>query len=235
MVPKVLHEHRPPLRDRRRSPEIGGNVAVTLSGPSAWTCFDDMILWSYRGNVARVHAQLQRRYQFLPPISLEWVQQKLRETSNRQLEHVRKYLPGEAGTIRRLRIRTAMLNAGHDFFFQGTMRDDTPPPSDPTYEQPPLPQDVPKTWNRRCDVVLYIAICEGMHSTRALQLLRAWRPAYVKRLKQRWLEVRISQIEYLGITNEELELGWTVLEEHKEARRLLCPEAEEKSKAKAIA
>ncbi|KAI9787847.1 MAG: hypothetical protein M1816_007414 [Peltula sp. TS41687] len=172
---------------------------TTFGVPAEWTRFHDMLLWSFRGNTKAVHAQLQKIYRFSPSISRDWVRLRLRDTVFHHLIFLEKYLPGEAGTLHRVKIRAAVLNGGHDFFHEGSPDDETPEPGSSTYHQPPLPPDAPANWSRNCDIFLYRALMDGEHPRDIYGILKKTMNHDLKGLRRSWLELRMAQSGHLGI------------------------------------
>lgn len=218
----------PPLRYRKRrrrplrSIEPAGDEGAALSSlyltprghlrptasfgvPNEWTRFLDMLLWSFRGNSAAVNAQLQDRYKFHPPIRVDWVRLRLRETAAHQLAWLQKFLPGETGTILRVRIRATVINAGNDLFHEGPTEDDTPEPGSSAYSQhPPLPPGGPENWNWKWDIILCQSLGNGEDPIDILRLLRKMRHPDLKGLTKAWLEERMAQSGHLGIDVQDL-------------------------------
>lgn len=172
---------------------------TTFDVPAEWTRFHDMLLWSFRGNTAAAHAQIQDICRFNPPISLEWVRLRLKETAAHHLAFLEKYLPGEAGTINRVKIRATVLNGGNDFFHEGPAVDDTPEPGSSMYSQNPLPPGAPENWNRKWDIFLYRALTDGESPRDIYRFLRKRVHPDLHGLTRYWLELRMAQSGKLGI------------------------------------
>lgn len=172
---------------------------TTFGVPAEWTRFHDMLLWSFRGNTAAVHAQLQNICRFNPPIGLDWVRLRLRETASHQLAFLENYLPGEAGTINRVKIRATVLNGGNDFFHEGPTEDDTPESGSSMYYQTPLPPGAPKNWSRKWDIFLYRALTDGESPRDIYRILRKTTRTDLYGLTRSWLELRMAQSGHLGI------------------------------------
>ena len=202
----------PPLRYRKPRPRRSGpelkdgecslqyftplgrpRPQTTFGVPAEWSRFLDMLLWSFRGNAAAVQAQIQERYQFSPPLSVQWARLRLKDTAFQQLQYLQKFLPGEAGTINRVKIRATVLNGGHDFFHEGPTEDDTPKPGSPGYIQAPLPPGGPEKWRRDWDVILCQAVLDGESPADVLRLLRKTQLSDLQGLTRSWLELRMAQ------------------------------------------
>ena len=184
-----------PRHQQRRSKH---DVTTTFGVPSHWTRYLDMLLWSLRGDVEAVQAQINSHGRFDQPISIEWVQQRLGDTAFQQLAFLRMFLPGEIGTITRVKIRATVLDGGHDYFHQGPAGDDTPLPGSNEYIRPPMPDGGPYQWSRARDAFLRDAVRKRESPTEVWKKLNSLSHAHLGGLTRSWLETRMVQITFMG-------------------------------------
>jgi hypothetical protein len=197
----TLGSSEPAPRQRPRASSGHFWPTVTFGVPSHWPRYLDMLMWSLRGNAEAVHQRLQELCRFEPPLSCEWVRLRLQETAVQHKEFVQRFLPGEAGTAARVRVRSALFITEHNHFFDGPGTDRTPLPSDAGYAAlPPLPEGAPSPWTRDLDRVVREAVLARRTPAETVNLLQAAAEnngQALHGLSHLWIEVRMAQSEWL--------------------------------------
>ncbi|KAI9734955.1 MAG: hypothetical protein M1834_002036 [Cirrosporium novae-zelandiae] len=194
-------------------------VNTTHDGvPTVWYHWQDMILWSLRGNVDEVRDEIQDFFRFEPPISREYIRERLFGTIERVSEHLtflERYLPGEICTIRRARARlnTIREDINEQAVLDGGEPGDVAVSSTDSENSvtPPWPnENPPDRWNRDDDVELNILLRAGRPPGAFVGHLgsnieTAWISS--ERVNLEWLAIRMAQSLHLGITDREVALA----------------------------
>ncbi|KAI9831447.1 MAG: hypothetical protein M1819_005046 [Sarea resinae] len=176
--------------------------------PVDWEPFDDMLLWSFRGNATQVQAQAQHHWNFDPPLSLDWVSTRLSVSAAAQLQHLESLLPGESDMILRVQVRIGTA---------GDPRREEPTPGDwddlsdtylPSYTTPPMPEGQPADWNRLDDVEVYLALTSGEEPSTFCSHQPEHRvPEVTEGLRDpllHFVEERMCQARYLAVSMREV-------------------------------
>lgn len=186
--------------------------------PARWQNFHQYFMYSCRGEVSAVTRRLQETFQFEPETSRIWVGRQLNRSENirQQIEYLETYLPGETGTLERAEARRRMAQSG--IFIQDVYDGksagqivDTDLTSD-AYIEPIQPADLPATWTPLLDATLLTVLpdipdMETFWLENASLLREMFEDGIGWSRKERALNLRCGQLQYLRLSEEQLAAG----------------------------
>jgi hypothetical protein len=208
-----------PLSSHRDRPQSEANEnGADPEQPTRWQNFHQHFMYSCRGEVSAVTSKLQEAFQFEPETSQIWVGRQLNRSENirQQIEYLETYLPGEIGTLERAESRLRMIRCGvfiqdvYDGKSAGQIFD-IDPASD-AYMEPIRPADLPATWTPLLDATLLTVLPDipdmeafWLENAGVLQEIPEDGIGWLR--KERALNIRCGQLQYLGLSEEQLAAG----------------------------
>jgi hypothetical protein len=208
-----------PLSSDSDGPQTEANENGTdPEQPARWQNFHQYFMYSCRGEVSAVTCRLQETFQFEPETSRIWVGRQLNRSENirQQIEYLETYLPGETGTLERAEARQRMVQSG--IFIQDVYDGksagqifDIDLTSD-AYIEPIQPADLPTTWTPLLDATL-LTVLPDIPDMKAFWLENAsiLREMFEDGIgwsrKERALNLRCGQLQYLRLSAEQLAAG----------------------------
>jgi hypothetical protein len=180
-----------------------------------WISDHAIFMFSCRGSIFEVTRQLQQAFNFTPPISPHMVGERLNGACAAQHRRfVSTFLPGEEGIYMRASRRLSLHqhDSANDDVYHGTQDIVDADSTSGDYVSPPLPASAPPYWDRRMDVLLLRELNRGRYEAMTFWLHHPREIGYsvsgFSREMQCFLRIRLAQVRYLTITDEELEMVW---------------------------
>ena len=176
-----------------------------------WTVDHSLFMFSCRGNIFDVTRQLQHAFGFDPELSPHMVGERLNgECAARHRGFIVTFLPGEEGTnmraSRREFLHLRLRHFSNEDVYHGTQDIVEGNLGGEDYERPPLPAMAPDCWDRALDICLLQDLHRGGFDFESFwnRHREALGGTPLSAALRGFLGVRLAQVRYLGITEEEL-------------------------------